>query len=1373
MDYYEAQENKVSISSGYFIYEAILLGIIAVSIFISIAIFSFDPTDPGWTQTTHLQKPIANLAGQFGAYTADSLFFLFGQITYAIPFLLIIFSLLCWRKVFIDKYLNFFSLSFKLIGLIFIMLSSCVLASLNIDDTHNFSSGGIIGNILTSLLFPQLNSVGTTLLMLFIWILSFSLLTQLSPLSIAEKIGDIVLLTFTFGASRDKHVIDDLNPELENEDDIYSFMHEDSEHNDENYYAADDTKKSKVKSNEADEVFDAENDDDVLLRKDILKIGANRQDDNQPYASKDSIEKSQHKSVRHEKIESTLDNFTDPTENIATQANSSSLFSDTKSDIKEAGSTGNTGHIDKQDIDKQDSADLEVSTQNNQADSIQTHTIQTNSIQTESIRPESIQNEPLFNSNSPNSNTDINPISTIRQNLTQPENSEPNNGSHTEDNAEPIQRNITIQQNQQNDIAQDDSVSDAQQVSQTKPIFIRTREAREENRQQSAIQNSDSTSQFINQESSEPTSTHSESTRQNQETINNQHTAAQSSNVQNSNIHGSNQTSNIENSNSNARVSNQSNANQSNAINQPNIGNHSGNSMSAKDTAVRNKLAAFGIRIPSSNELKARYEQKFNHGKGSNNEESITSESNPSNPILDIDLTPNDFNQDSIVSAAQAKETYQDESNQDSFNTSTFNPIVSRDSSQSNFIKIDEDTIILNTSNSDQLSSQDSRHQGNGYQNADFQNNAFQNNAFQNTVFEYANSENNNYEDNSPHNMTSLSDNEQIDNIEIDTPKNVVAESSEYPQTTENIDNSLRNIFIKNKAPESGFNQLDDDESQEQYAVNEITPTSHQVEASEAYYFESQTSKPYEHADEPEYEDTNRNNTQEYQPDLFHPFLVRDTDDDLEKPKEPLPTLDLLYEAPNQKIEINEEELRNTAQLIENTLADFRIKVMVVEICTGPVITRFELELAPGVKVSRISSLDRDLARALSVSAVRVVEVIPGKPYVGLELPNPVRQTLVIRDVLNCDEFIHMKSPLAMVLGKDIAGEPVVANLAKMPHLLVAGTTGSGKSVGVNAMIISILYKASPEDVRFIMIDPKMLELSVYEGIPHLLTNVVTDMKDASNALRWCVAEMDRRYKLMAALGVRNLDGYNEKIAQAAEMERPIPDPFWKPSDSMGSSIPHLIKLPFIVVIVDEFADLMMTEGKKVEELIARLAQKARAAGIHLVLATQRPSVDVITGLIKANIPTRIAFTVSSKIDSRTILDQGGAESLLGAGDMLYLPPNSSTTIRVHGAFVRDEEVHKVVANWKARGRPQYIDAITAGDKSGEGENGSNSDEQLDPMFDQAVQFVIEKQRVSISALQRRFKVGFNRAAKMVEEMEEQGIVSAPGHNGNREVLAQ
>ncbi|MEE2003331.1 DNA translocase FtsK 4TM domain-containing protein [Alkalimonas sp. MEB108] len=489
-----------------------------------------------------------------------------------------------------------------------------------------------------------------------------------------------------------------------------------------------------------------------------------------------------------------------------------------------------------------------------------------------------------------------------------------------------------------------------------------------------------------------------------------------------------------------------------------------------------------------------------------------------------------------------------------------------------------------------------------------------------------------------------------------------------------------------------------------------------------------------------------------------------------------LPGLELLDRPDKAQNPIDPADLERVSRLVEAKLLDFNVEAKVVGVHPGPVVTRFELDLAPGVKVSKITGLAKDLARSLSAISVRVVEVIPGKSFIGLELPNKHREIVRLSEVIGDTTFEQSRSPLTMVLGKDIAGKAMVADLAKMPHLLVAGTTGSGKSVGVNVMICSILYKSTPDEVRFLMIDPKMLELSIYEGIPHLLTEVVTDMKDAANGLRWCVGEMERRYKLMSALGVRNLKGYNAKVKEAIAAGQPLIDPLWKPSDDMRDEAPRLEKLPAIVVVIDEFADMMMIVGKKVEELIARIAQKARAAGIHLILATQRPSVDVITGLIKANIPTRIAFQVSSKIDSRTILDQQGAESLLGQGDMLYLPPGSGVPNRVHGAFVDDHEVHAVVADWKRRGQPKYIAEILSGETTEEnllpGETLEGDEGEADPLYDQAVAFVTESRRASVSGVQRRFRIGYNRAARLVEQMEHSGVVSGPGHNGNREVLA-
>ena len=490
----------------------------------------------------------------------------------------------------------------------------------------------------------------------------------------------------------------------------------------------------------------------------------------------------------------------------------------------------------------------------------------------------------------------------------------------------------------------------------------------------------------------------------------------------------------------------------------------------------------------------------------------------------------------------------------------------------------------------------------------------------------------------------------------------------------------------------------------------------------------------------------------------------------------PFPSIDLL-DKPNKKYDpISQEDLDTAARLVENKLLEFKIKADVVNVLPGPVITRFELALSPGMKVSTVTSLEKDLARALSAMSVRVVDQIPGKNVIALELPNKHREIVYSSQVLGSEAFAKAKSPLSMVLGADISGQPVVVDLGKMPHLLVAGTTGSGKSVGVNCMLVSLLYKSSPEDVRMILIDPKMLELSVYEGIPHLLTEVVTDMKEAANALRWCVGEMERRYKLLSAIGVRTLAGYNKAVKEGLEAGEPLTDPLWKPGDSMDVSAPELHKLPSIVVVVDEFADMMMIVGKKCEELITRIAQKARAAGIHLILATQRPSVDVITGLIKANIPTRIAFQVSSKIDSRTILGQQGAETLLGHGDMLYMPPGVGVPTRVHGAFVDDHEVHKVVNDWKKRGEPNYIEDILNGETSLDtllpGEE-AEGDEEIDALFDEVVAFITETRKVSISSIQRKFRIGYNRSARLVDQLQAQGVISAPsGANSSRDVLA-
>ena len=508
-----------------------------------------------------------------------------------------------------------------------------------------------------------------------------------------------------------------------------------------------------------------------------------------------------------------------------------------------------------------------------------------------------------------------------------------------------------------------------------------------------------------------------------------------------------------------------------------------------------------------------------------------------------------------------------------------------------------------------------------------------------------------------------------------------------------------------------------------------------------------------------------------YGESLVHPLLQRQKS--VEKPTTPLPTLDLLSQGKVEVQQITEQEIRETSARIEQELANFGVKATVEDILVGPVVTRYEILPASGVKATKITNLDNDLARSLIFKAIRITDVVPGKPYMGIETPNRHRETVWLRDVLNSDAFRNSKATLPMALGKDISGEPVVVDMAKMPHLLVAGQTGGGKSVGVNTMILSLLFKLTPEQVRFIMIDPKVVELSIYNDIPHLLTPVVTDMKKAENALRWAVEEMERRYLLVSSLSVRNIEGYNDKIKQAEEMGLPIPNPLWRPGDTMDSLPPPLEKMSYIVLIVDEFADLMMSAGKQVEDHIMRIAQKARAVGIHLILATQRPSTDVITGVIKANIPSRIAFTVASQIDSRTILDKGGAESLLGRGDMLYSGAGSPEIIRVHGAFMSDEDVQRVADNWRARGKPNYIDSIVASQEDENGESSMRSSGELDPLFDEIAQFMIDGGATSISGIQRRFSLGFNRAARIIDQLEEQGILSSPDNRGKREVLAR
>ncbi|RDK89537.1 DNA translocase FtsK 4TM domain-containing protein [Enterobacillus tribolii] len=1123
-------------SSGRRLYEALLIVAALFAVYLMASLVSFDPSDPSWSQTAW-HEPIHNIGGKAGAWLADTLFFVFGVLAYAIPPVIVA---LCWfsyRNRDGSDGVDYFAIGLRLIGLLALILSSCGLASLNVDDLYYFASGGVIGSLLSSALIPMVSGVGSTLLLLAVWAVGLTLFTGWSWLTIAEKIGAVMMGALTFMSNRSRRGRDE-----KEDDEYYDYRDE---------------------AREADDVVAvgaADDDDDVLLSA-APSLLPDEDDALPPVLRK-------------------LPEAPVVVHNAETEAAA-------QAPDDEAGEDNAAGHPERVQAQAETPAPVVPPLYSFEVD--------------DDVPASTAQRATPDDDEGPRlGSLDLQPHKTTPGAL--------------DFSATPRDDNINPTPYMNPGIAPGVTVFGGASRNDAATTVIATGAAGAVTFTPAFTADSDSqVKQGIGPELPRP-----------------------------------------------------------NRVRVP----------------TRRELAANGIKLPSQRlaEQQARREAMDAHAAGS------LYESDEENEIND------QYVDDAF--AGEPLEGYSEE-------------------------RSDEDP------EDERLRREFAAQQQVRYQQ---QPQAPQQVAPQDTTMRGVTATHNNLMDFDPAEALRRSargeqilDFTPVDDLVNDGPAEPLFTLSQQEEEV------IAREEVKNDVP---FGHYD-------HAAARPQPPS-----------------PPQPAPAP------------VQDSLFHPFLVRD-DQPLEKPTTPLPTLDLLAQAPKEVEPVDMFALEQKARLVEASLADYRVKADVVDILPGPVITRFDLDLAPGVKAARISNLSRDLARSLSASAVRVVEVIPGRPYVGLELPNIKRQTVYLREVLDCPAFRDNPSPLTVVLGKDIAGEPVVADLGKMPHLLVAGTTGSGKSVGVNAMILSILFKATPKEVRFIMIDPKMLELSVYEGIPHLLTDVVTDMKDAANALRWCVGEMERRYKLMSALGVRNIAGYNERVDQAEAMGRPIPDPFWKPGDSMDMTPPVLEKEPYIVVMVDEFADLIMTVGKKVEELIARLAQKARAAGIHLVLATQRPSVDVITGLIKANIPTRIAFTVSSKIDSRTILDQGGAESLLGMGDMLYLPPNSSLPVRVHGAFVRDQEVHAVVKDWKARERPQYKEGIlNAGDDGEGGGGGFDGDEELDPLFDQAVAFVVDKRRASISGVQRQFRIGYNRAARIVEQMEMQGIVSAPGHNGNREVLA-
>ncbi|MFA3779475.1 DNA translocase FtsK 4TM domain-containing protein [Yersinia sp. 1652 StPb PI] len=1214
------------LSSGRRLLEAVLIVVTILAAYLMAALLSFNPSDPSWSQTAW-HEPIHNLGGGIGAWMADTLFFTFGVLAYAIPVIMV---MLCWaafRQRDANEHVDYFALSLRLIGTLALILTSCGLAALNVDDLYYFASGGVIGSLFSNAMLPWFNGVGATLTLLCIWAVGLTLFTGWSWLVIAEKIGGVVLGSLTFMTNRSRR-----EERYDDEDDDYQV--EDSDVAEQEQGAASNKALAVGAASAALAASAAHADDDVLFSA--------------PSAT-DAIANA-------------------PEPALSPVPGSNGDYDPLLSSLRATD-------------DDYQPAPRAI------AESVSSHS-------TAPITANSTATPPLYSFEIPQETPS--PVQT--RVATPVERPEPQMGAWDVPPA-PVSHSPFDFSTAQRHSDQVDSVPN------TNTGFGRALDGLAAVSSASDPLISDP---FINSSlSNNPLSHHGLSG-----------TAIAAASAAATFMPAFTATSDT---GSQVKQGIGPELPRPNPVRIP----------------TRRELASYGIKLPS--QRMAEQEQREQEAQNPQ----VNAASFDSEPLSEDD----DALQQAILRKAfadQQSERYEQSSDAGGNTFTAPEP---------------EDEQALEEAALRQAFAVQQQHRYGAVQHQDAIH----------------------HQDATHHKNSAAEGMQPVD----------IRRAYTFSPVADLVDDSPREpLFTLSPYVDEGESTASPDAISPEQPAQYQQPSVHQTHSGQA----TSVPAPYtQSAATPTYAPTTAHApviapsaveptipvppVAPVQPtpamdSLIHPFLMRN-DQPLIKPTTPLPTLDLLSSPPAEEEPVDMFALEQTARLVEARLGDYRVKAEVVGISPGPVITRFELDLAPGVKASRISNLSRDLARSLSAIAVRVVEVIPGKPYVGLELPNKHRQTVYLREVLDCAKFRDNPSPLAIVLGKDIAGQPVVADLAKMPHLLVAGTTGSGKSVGVNAMILSILYKATPDEVRFIMIDPKMLELSVYEGIPHLLTEVVTDMKDAANALRWCVGEMERRYKLMSALGVRNLAGYNERVAQAEAMGRPIPDPFWKPSDSMDISPPMLVKLPYIVVMVDEFADLMMTVGKKVEELIARLAQKARAAGIHLVLATQRPSVDVITGLIKANIPTRIAFTVSSKIDSRTILDQGGAESLLGMGDMLYMAPNSSIPVRVHGAFVRDQEVHAVVNDWKARGRPQYIESILSGSEEGEGGSlGLDSDEELDPLFDQAVNFVLEKRRASISGVQRQFRIGYNRAARIIEQMEAQQIVSTPGHNGNREVLA-
>ncbi|EAN3647418.1 DNA translocase FtsK [Salmonella enterica] len=1316
------------LSSGRRLLEALLILIALFAVWLMAALLSFNPSDPSWSQTAW-HEPIHNLGGAPGAWLADTLFFIFGVMAYTIPVIIVGGCWFAWRHQSTDDYIDYFAVSLRLIGVLALILTSCGLAAINADDIWYFASGGVIGSLLSTTLQPLLHSSGGTIMLLCIWAAGLTLFTGWSWVSIAEKLGGWLLNILTFASNRTRR--DDTWVDDEEYDDEYD---EETDGVQRESRRARILRGALARRKRLAEKFS----NPRGRQTDAALFSGKRMDDDEDIqysaqysargvaADPDDVLFSGNRATQPEYDEyDPLLNGHSVTEPVAAAAAATAV---TQTWAASADPIMQTPPMPgAEPVVAQPTVEWQPVPGPQTGEPVIAPAPEGYQPHPQYAQPQEAQSapwqQPVPVASAPQyaaTPATAAEYDSLAPQETQPQWQAPDAEQHWQ--PEPTHQPTPVYQPEP--IAAEPShmpppVIEQPVATEPEPVIEETRPARpplyyfEEVEEKRAREREQLAAWY--QPIPEPVKENVpvKPTVSVAPSIPPVEAVAAAASLDAGIKSGALAAG--------AAAAAPAFGLATGGAPRPQVKEGIGPQLPRPNRVrvpTRRELASYGIKLPSQRiaEEKAREAERNQYETGAQ----LTDE--------EIDAMHQDELARQFAQSQQHRygETYQHDTQQAE----------------------DDDTA-----------------------------------AEAELARQFAASQQQRYSGEQPAGAQPFS----LDDLDFSPMKVLVDEGPHEPLFTPSVMPESTPVQ-QPVAPQPQYQQPQQPvapQPQYQQPQQPVAPQPQYQQPQQPVAPQPQYQQPQQPvAPQPQYQQPQQPTApqpqyqQPQQPtapqdSLIHPLLMRNGDSrPLQRPTTPLPSLDLLTPPPSEVEPVDTFALEQMARLVEARLADFRIKADVVNYSPGPVITRFELNLAPGVKAARISNLSRDLARSLSTVAVRVVEVIPGKPYVGLELPNKKRQTVYLREVLDNAKFRENPSPLTVVLGKDIAGDPVVADLAKMPHLLVAGTTGSGKSVGVNAMILSMLYKAQPEDVRFIMIDPKMLELSVYEGIPHLLTEVVTDMKDAANALRWSVNEMERRYKLMSALGVRNLAGYNEKIAEAARMGRPIPDPYWKPGDSMDVQHPVLEKLPYIVVLVDEFADLMMTVGKKVEELIARLAQKARAAGIHLVLATQRPSVDVITGLIKANIPTRIAFTVSSKIDSRTILDQGGAESLLGMGDMLYSGPNSTMPVRVHGAFVRDQEVHAVVQDWKARGRPQYVDGITSDSESEGGGGGFDGGEELDALFDQAVNFVTQKRKASISGVQRQFRIGYNRAARIIEQMEAQGIVSAQGHNGNREVLA-